>query len=129
MRICPRQSGAKLTFFSGLSPTGGAANRQRLFLAHFHSHIVRRLLDSKLVTSDQYIARHSPTILHCVPSLSPLPLENTGLSIVPPIRKGKLQVAIFNVAPDSRATVFVKKRSLVVISANLLDVLAMSAQG
>ena len=95
MRICPRQSGAKLTFFSWLSPTGGAANRQRLFLAHFHSHIMRCILDSKLVTSDQYIARHSPTILHGVPSFSPMPLENTGLSIVPPIRKGNLQLAIF----------------------------------
>lgn len=51
-------------------------------------------------------------------SLSPLPLENTGLSIVPPIRKGNCSLPSFNVAPEKRATVFVKKLSLVVISAN-----------
>src|SRR5580704_18679123 len=51
-------------------------------------------------------------------SLSPFPLENTGLSIVPPIRKGNCNLPSFNVAPDSRAMVLVKKLSLVVISAN-----------
>ena len=51
-------------------------------------------------------------------SLSPLPLENTGLSIVPPIRKGNCNLPSFKVAPDSRAMVLVKKLSLVVISAN-----------
>jgi hypothetical protein len=51
-------------------------------------------------------------------SLSPLPLENKGLSIVPPIRKGNCNLPSFNAAPDSRATVLVKKLSLVVISAN-----------
>ena len=51
-------------------------------------------------------------------SLSPLPLENTGLLIVPPIRKGNCNLPSFNVAPDSRATVLVKKLSWVVISAN-----------
>src|SRR6266478_2362971 len=50
-------------------------------------------------------------------SLSPLPLEKTGLSIVPPIRKGNCNLPSFNVAPDSRAMVLVKKLSLVVISA------------
>jgi hypothetical protein len=50
-------------------------------------------------------------------SLSPLPFENTGLSIVPPMRKGNCSLPSFNVAPDSRATVLVKKLSLVVISA------------
>src|SRR5271165_4481127 len=51
-------------------------------------------------------------------SLSPLPLENTGLSIVPPIRKGNCNLPAFKVAPDSRAMVLAKKLSLVVISAN-----------
>jgi hypothetical protein len=53
MRIRSRQSGAKLTFFAWLSPTGGAANRQRLFLAHFHNCIMSLLLDWKLVNFDQ----------------------------------------------------------------------------
>ena len=51
-------------------------------------------------------------------SLSPFPLENTGLSIVPPMRKGNCSLPSFNAAPDSRATVLVKKLCLVVISAN-----------
>src|SRR5882762_537999 len=51
-------------------------------------------------------------------SLSPLPLENTGLLIVPPIRKGNCNLPSFNTTPDSRATVLVRKLSLVVISAN-----------
>lgn len=51
-------------------------------------------------------------------SLSPLPLENTGLSIVPLIRKGNCNLPSFKVAPDSRAMVLVKKLSLVVISAS-----------
>src|ERR1700676_4020463 len=42
----------------------------------------------------------------------------TGLSIVPPIRKGNCNLPSFNVAPDSRATVLVRKLSFVVISAN-----------
>jgi hypothetical protein len=50
-------------------------------------------------------------------SLSPFPLEKTGLSIVPPIRKGNCNLPSFNVAPESRAMVLVKKLSLVVISA------------
>jgi hypothetical protein len=50
-------------------------------------------------------------------SLSPLPLEKMGLSIVPPIRKGNCNLPSFNVAPDSRAIVLVKKLSLLVISA------------
>jgi hypothetical protein len=56
MGIRPRQSGAKLTFLTWLSPTGGAANRQRLFLTYFHSCIMLLLLDSKLVNSDQGVA-------------------------------------------------------------------------
>src|SRR4029077_12649434 len=51
-------------------------------------------------------------------SLSPLPLKNSGLSIVPPIRKGNCNLPPTRVAPDSRAMVLVKKPSLVVISAN-----------
>jgi len=51
-------------------------------------------------------------------SLSPSPLENTGLSIVPRIRKGNCNFPSFNVAPDRRAMVLVKKLSLLVISAN-----------
>jgi hypothetical protein len=78
---------------------------KRFFVAYFHNCIMRRLLDSKLVTSDQYIARHSLTILHGVPSLSSLPLENTWLSIVPPIRKGKLQLAIMSGRPGQSALV------------------------
>jgi hypothetical protein len=50
-------------------------------------------------------------------SLSPFPLENTGLSIVPPMRKGNCNLPSTNAAPDSRAMVLVKKPSLVVISA------------
>jgi hypothetical protein len=50
-------------------------------------------------------------------SLSPWPLENSGLSIVPPMRKGNCNLPSFNVAPESRAMVLVKKPSLVVISA------------
>jgi hypothetical protein len=53
MRIRPRQAGAKLTFLAWLSPTGGAANRQRLFLTDFHNCIVLLLLNSKLVNSDR----------------------------------------------------------------------------
>jgi hypothetical protein len=41
-----------------------------------------------------------------------------GLSIVPPIRNGNCNLPSFNVAPESRAMVLVKKLSLVVISAN-----------
>ena len=95
MRIRPRQSGAKLTFFSWLSPTGGTANRQRLFLAQFHSHIVRRLLDSKLVTSGQYIARLSPTILHGVHVLDTLALGKHWAIDRSADPKGKLLLAIF----------------------------------
>jgi hypothetical protein len=51
-------------------------------------------------------------------SLSPFPLENTGLSIVPPIRNGNCNLPSTNAAPDIRAMVLVKKPSLVVISAN-----------
>ena|SRR5579859_5997177 len=51
-------------------------------------------------------------------SWSPLPLENIGLSIVPVIRKGNCNFPSFRLAPDNRATVLVKKLSLVVISAN-----------
>src|SRR5258708_38282116 len=51
-------------------------------------------------------------------SSSPFPFENTGLSIVPPTRNGNCNLPSFNVAPDIRATVLVKKLSLVVISAN-----------
>jgi hypothetical protein len=50
-------------------------------------------------------------------SLSPLPLENIGLSIVPPMRNGNCNFPSFNVAPESRAMVLVKKPSLLVISA------------
>src|SRR3984893_17550782 len=46
-------------------------------------------------------------------SSSPFPLENTGLSIVPPIRKGNCNLPFFNVAPERRAIVLVKKLSLV----------------
>jgi hypothetical protein len=52
MRIRPRQAGAKLTLLSWLSPTGGAANRQRLLLPHFHNCIMPLVLNSKLVNSD-----------------------------------------------------------------------------
>jgi hypothetical protein len=62
-----------------------------------------------------------PMILYSVYVLVPLALGNTGLSIVPPIRKGNCNLPSFNAAPDSRATVFVKKLSLVVISANPRD--------
>jgi hypothetical protein len=51
-------------------------------------------------------------------SLSPLPLENRGLSIVPPIRKGNCNLPSFKVAPANRAMLLMKKLSLVVISAN-----------
>jgi len=50
-------------------------------------------------------------------SLSPFPLENTGLPIVPPMRKGNCNFPSTNAAPESRATALVKKLSLVVISA------------
>src|SRR5581483_4667886 len=50
-------------------------------------------------------------------SLSPLTLENRGLSIVPPIRKGNCNLPSFKLAPASRAMVLVKKLSLLVISA------------
>jgi hypothetical protein len=56
MRIRPRQAGAKLTFLSWLGPTGGAANRQRLFLTHFHNCIMPLVLNSKLVNSDHLVA-------------------------------------------------------------------------
>jgi hypothetical protein len=51
-------------------------------------------------------------------SLSPFPLENTGLSIVPPTRKGNCSLPSFNAAPERRAMVLVKKPFWVVISAN-----------
>jgi hypothetical protein len=50
-------------------------------------------------------------------SLSPFPLENTGLPIVPPMRKGNCNFPSTNAAPERRATALVKKLSLVVISA------------
>jgi hypothetical protein len=53
MRIRLRQAGAKLTLLSWLGPTGGAANRQRLLLTHFHNCIMPPVLNSKLVNSDQ----------------------------------------------------------------------------
>jgi hypothetical protein len=84
------------------------------------AHIRRADQDRRKVLSE---ARASPIFPHrcfCTAStsLSPLPLENTGLSIVPPIRKGNCNIPSFNVAPDSRAMLLVKKLSLVVISAN-----------
>ncbi len=56
MRIRSRQAGAKLAFFSWPRPTSGTANQERLVLAHFHSCIMRRVLDSKLVNSDHSVA-------------------------------------------------------------------------
>jgi hypothetical protein len=50
-------------------------------------------------------------------SISPFPLENTGLLIVPPIRKGNCNLPSFNAAPENRATVLVKKLCFEVISA------------
>jgi hypothetical protein len=50
-------------------------------------------------------------------SVSPFPLENIGLSIVPPMRNGNCSLPFTNEAPENRATVFVKNPSLVVISA------------
>ena len=44
--------------------------------------------------------------------------EKTGFSMVPVIRKGKDNNPSFNVAPESRAKVFVKKPCLVVIFAS-----------
>jgi hypothetical protein len=49
-------------------------------------------------------------------SLSPLPPENTGLSVVRLIRKENYALAHTNDAPDSRAMVLEKKLSLVDIS-------------
>jgi hypothetical protein len=59
-----------------------------------------------------------PSFCTASTSLSPLPFENTGPSIVPPTRKGNCNFPSFNVAPDSWAMVLVKNPSLVVISAN-----------
>jgi hypothetical protein len=62
--------------------------------------------------------KHSPMFLWSVYVLIALTFGKYGLSIVPPIRNGNRNLLSFNVAPDSRAMVLVKKLFLVVISAN-----------
>jgi hypothetical protein len=49
--------------------------------------------------------------LYGVYALIGLPLENTALSIVPPMRKGNCNLPSLSVAPDSLAIVLVKKLS------------------
>ena len=67
---------------------------------------------------EKYSAWHSPMILWSVYVFIAVALEECGAIDRSADPKGNCKLPSFSVAPDSRATVFVKKLSLVVISAN-----------